>query len=120
MYLRPMNRNKLAAMQRARRRKRNRGISLHEVMVTVFILAIGLLGIGTLQIMSKRSNQEALQRTTASILAHDIMERIRGNPAALASYQATVGGSSVTSFTDCTTIACTPTQWAGFDLAEGE
>lgn len=57
-----------------------------EVLVTVVILAVGLLGIAALQFMSKRSNYEAMERTTATLLANDIIERMRYNPKALKSY----------------------------------
>jgi len=60
---------------------RESGIGLIEVLITLFILAIGLLGIAGTQLMSKRANFEATQRTTATHLANDILERMRANSA---------------------------------------
>lgn len=57
------------------------GIGLIEVLITLFILAIGLLGIAGAQFMSKRANFEAAQRTTATLLANDILDRMRANAA---------------------------------------
>ena len=65
---------------------RQSGVSLIEVLVTLVIIAIALLGSATLQVISKRSNYEAIQRTTASNLAYDLLERIRANPSGLDNY----------------------------------
>ncbi len=69
---------------------REAGVGLVEVLVTVLILAIGLLGIAGVQLMSKRANYEATQRTTATHLANDILDRMRANSAPIA-----VGGPSM-------------------------
>ncbi len=98
-----------------------------EVLVTVVVLAVGLLGIAGLQVQSKRSNFEAIQRTTASLLAHDIIERMRTNYAATATYVATgaeLGGGSLGSSAptpSCTGGAtCSPVELAAQDLWEWE
>lgn len=56
-----------------------RGVTMIEVLITVVILAIGLLGIAALQLTSKKSNFESVQRTTASMLAQGILEKMRAN-----------------------------------------
>lgn len=58
---------------------RQRGVSMIEVLVTVVILAIGLLGIAGLQVASVRNTQVAAQRSIATQQAYDIAERIRAN-----------------------------------------
>lgn len=55
------------------------GFSLLEVLVSVFILAIGLLGLASLQINSLKNNHSAQYRTTATVLAYDIIDRMRLN-----------------------------------------
>lgn len=55
------------------------GATLIEVLVTLVVLAIGLLGIAGLQTMSIKSNQSAYYRSQASFLAYDITERMRAN-----------------------------------------
>ena len=62
------------------------GFSLLEVLIALLVLSIGLLGIAGLQATSKRTNFEAIQRTTAVLLARDIIERMRANADVLASY----------------------------------
>lgn len=50
-----------------------------EVLVTVLILAIGLLGLAGLQSTSLRSNHSAMLRSQATVLAYDIVDRMRAN-----------------------------------------
>lgn len=58
---------------------RQGGSSLIEVMVTALILAVGLLGLGLLQIKTVRYNHGAYLRSQATILATDITDRLRIN-----------------------------------------
>lgn len=63
-----------------------RGASLVEVMVALFVLAIGLLGMLALQTKSMQFNQSAYSYSQAVFLASDLAERIRTNPAQAVSY----------------------------------
>ncbi|MBT8038761.1 MAG: type IV pilus modification protein PilV [Xanthomonadales bacterium] len=58
-----------------------KGFSMLEVLITVVIVAIGLLGIAGLQITSSEYSQASLQRSQASTLARELFERMRLNPA---------------------------------------
>lgn len=58
-------------------KKNMRGLTLMEVLVAVVILALGLLGLAGLQATSLRNNEGAVQRTQASYLAQDIIDRMR-------------------------------------------
>jgi len=62
------------------------GFTLIETMVTVFIVAIGLLTAAGLQAVSKKAAYDAMQRTTASVLAQDMLERIRSNSGMVNAY----------------------------------
>ena len=77
-------------------RNSERGATLIEVLVTIIILAIGLLGLAGLQVTSLQSNHSSYYRSQATILAYDISERMRANrTAALAgSYNANFPESS--------------------------
>ena len=104
-------------------RSYNTGSSLVEILVTVIVLAIGLLGIATLQLQSKRTNFEAIQRSTASMLTNEIIERMRNNASQLADYLTSVGGGSIATepSPDCSDASrCTPQQLALHDLWEWE
>ena len=59
---------------------RQSGISLVEVIVTILILSIGLLGMAALQNTSLKLAYDSYLRTQASFLAYDLIDRIRANP----------------------------------------
>jgi type IV pilus assembly protein PilV len=58
------------------------GFSLIEVMVTLVVLGIGMLGLAALQITGMRVNDGALMRTRAVMAATDLADRIRAQPSA--------------------------------------
>lgn len=57
------------------------GFTLIEVLIAVLVLAIGLLGLAGLQAASLRQSNSAYMRSQASILASDMLDRIRANRA---------------------------------------
>jgi len=50
-----------------------------EVLVTLFILSIGLLGVASLQFVGSFSNADALNRTQAVFVAQQFSERLTAN-----------------------------------------
>ena len=56
-----------------------RGFSLIEVMVTIAILMIGLLGLAALQTNATVAEMEAYQRSQALVLVQDLADRISAN-----------------------------------------
>lgn len=65
-------------------RRRNRGFTLLEMLVALLVLSFGLLGMAGLQATGLRNNNNAYQRTQASIIAVEMIERMRTNRAAAA------------------------------------
>lgn len=61
---------------------RGRGFTLIEVLVTLLVLSIGLLGIAKLLLVSSRANDSAYLRTQATALAYSILDSMRANPQA--------------------------------------
>jgi type IV pilus assembly protein PilV len=55
------------------------GFSLIEVLIALLVLSIGLLGLAMLQIQGFKFIGNSYQRTQATILANDIIDRIRAN-----------------------------------------
>ncbi|MDQ7072937.1 MAG: type IV pilus modification protein PilV [Gammaproteobacteria bacterium] len=53
------------------------GFTLVEVLVTVVILSLGLLGLAGLQLSSLRDNTSAEQRGKAAQLVYDMVDRMR-------------------------------------------
>lgn len=56
-----------------------RGATLIEVLITMVLLSVGLLGMAGLQALSMQSNHSAYYRSQATFLAYDIGERMRAN-----------------------------------------
>lgn len=103
-----------------------KGLTLIEVLVALFILVTGILGAVAMQASAKKGSYDAMQRSVASALAQDIIERMRSNSPTLTileSYEGTFGAAinSVPS-NRCNTSAtvCTPAQIVENDLYEWE
>lgn len=67
---------------------RQSGVSLLEVMIAVLVLAVGVLGAASLQLNAIRYSASAGHSTQAALTARDMLDRMRANPSALASYGA--------------------------------
>lgn len=63
-----------------------RGISLLEVLVSVVIIAFGLLGVGAMHLNGMKNNHSAMLRSQATVMAYDILDRMRVNRVAIANY----------------------------------
>lgn len=63
------------------------GMTFIEVLVALVILVTGILGAVAMQASAKKGSFDAMQRSAASALAQDIIERMRSNdPTTLANY----------------------------------
>ena len=58
---------------------KQRGVGLIEVLITMLILAVGLLGLSALQLSSMKNNQSAMQRSVAVLQSYTIVEAIRAD-----------------------------------------
>lgn len=99
-----------------------KGIGLIEVLIALLVLAVGILGLVGMQLNAKRAGFEATQRSVATSLARDILERMRSNPTQLDVYAAAATNLDVDAYTgtagtDCTaTAGCTPAELAAWDM----
>lgn len=83
---------------------RQSGFTLIEILVTLLILAIGLLGLAGLQSKMLTTEFEAYQRSHALVLVQDMVSRINANRAAARSLEysgAVVYGTGSAIATDC-------------------
>lgn len=70
-----------------RRTSRQRGFGMIEVLVTLLIVAVGLIGLAGLQLRAQRAELESYQRVQALILLEDMANRLRSNPGAARCYE---------------------------------
>jgi type IV pilus modification protein PilV len=108
--------------------KSQRGFTLIEVLVALFVLAIGLLGLAMLQTTGLRFNTNSYSRTQATLLAYDIMDRMRANVAGFkaGSYDVADGSAYSTKWSaystckatscNCDVNTCDATSLALYDL----
>lgn len=106
-----------------RRTNSNTGFTLIEVLISMLILAVGLLGLAGMQATGLRNNLSAFHRTQATQLAYDLADRMRANIADAGLYIAstyfTVAPGAAATTPGCTTTAgCTAAQMAQQDLNE--
>ena len=102
--------------------KHQNGFTLIETLIAVLILSIGLLGMAGLQVLSLQSSNSSLSRSQATLIAYDLIERIRRNPTAAVNGQydiitAAVNGNSILA-QDCITNVCSNRQLASQDMRE--
>jgi len=70
-------------------RRRNDGYALLEVLISIVILAIGLLGLAKLQGSTRQLEMESYQRAQAIIILQDMVNRLSANRGAALCYAVT-------------------------------
>lgn len=66
-----------------------RGVGMLEVLITLFIMSVGLLGLAAMQTTSLKDSGDAIQRSKAVLFVADIIDRMRANPAGMDDYAVT-------------------------------
>lgn len=107
-----------------------KGATMIEVLVSLFVLAIGLLGVLGMQAEGTLANQRGMFSSQAAFLAQSMADRIRVNDApngglSNGNYGGTdTGGdaanSAYTAGTDCESVDCNATALLAYDRAEWE
>jgi type IV pilus assembly protein PilV len=108
-----------------------KGSSLIEVLITLLIFAVGLLGFAGLQLNALQSTADSSQRSQAVWISQELAERMRANPeASNAVYSAVVNDCAALPAQICSdhydpvnaakvnAANCTAAQMATFDLWE--
>lgn len=88
------------------------GSTLLEMMIALFVLAIGLLGVLSMQVKSMQFNQSAYYYTQAVYLANDILESMRSAPASANTYLIELDEATPEASADCEdpSVVCTAAQ----------
>ncbi|WKB52418.1 type IV pilus modification protein PilV [Eleftheria terrae] len=109
---------------RAVLRKRQQGVSLIEILVSILIMSFGVLALAALIGNASRYNKTTEFRSIATLLAADIGDRMRANPAGAMADQYNLKNDyaeldEAPEVPDCADPAnCTPAEIADRDMAE--
>lgn len=105
-------------MHEASRRTQS-GMTLIEVLISVLILAIGLLGAAALQLKALKYTDGSAMSSQASFIAYDLMDRIRANVDGNATARSsTITGAGVLATYSLAASATAPT--ANLNLARDQ
>ena len=110
--------SKTESTQRAHKAvaRRQRGDTMIEVLVTVIIIAVGVLGAAALQVTTLKNLSSSHSASVAAIVAEDFSERMRANPTA-AMADNYVHTAAPTTFSDCAANPCAvAADLAGYDI----
>lgn len=98
-------------------REIQRGFTLLEVLITIAVLGISLLGLAGLQTSGIRYTYTSYLMAVATQQAEDMIERMRANPAEATKtggYYDSIAGSASASI-DCAAAHCDETERAEYD-----
>ena len=100
------------------------GFLMIEVLITMFILVIGLLGVVGLQARAQQAETESYQRTQALVLLRDMADRMNANRNNAASYvtgSAPLGtGNTLDCSAPATTLAIDQCAWSAALIGAAE
>ena len=86
-------------------KKQQSGFTLIEVLVTIAILVVGLLGLAAMQTLSTLAELESYQRSQALVLVRDMADRMTANKAQIVDYVGTDVGLTTM---DCAAYLASP------------
>lgn len=103
------------------------GFTLIEVLISVFVLALGVIGVAGMQLIALRTSQQSAIQSVAAQLATEMADRMRANPEQMklgdsdnpylkVSYNSTTDTDPVAPGKMCYTEKCSSTELAAFDI----
>lgn len=106
---------------------KNRGVGLIEVLISLLIITIGILGMAGVHSSSLQYNQSSYVQSQATFLATDMLDRIQANSSLAkggTSYQVGLDDLEFSQCiessypTNCEAGSCTPQEMAAYDILQ--
>ncbi|MEH6592014.1 MAG: type IV pilus modification protein PilV [Halioglobus sp.] len=95
------------------------GSSLIEVMIATLLFSVAVLGLGAAQLAAKNNLEIAQQRSVATLLGRDMVEKMQANPGQLTRYaEAAEQPPAAEAVPDCVTGSCSNAELALYDTHE--
>ncbi|MES2820550.1 MAG: type IV pilus modification protein PilV [Pseudomonadota bacterium] len=79
-----------------------RGFSMIEVLITLLLVSVGVLGMVAMQSRTVQYTQDSVQRNTAAMLANDLVELMRASPNGAAEFYKEEATAFAAAPADCT------------------
>ena len=95
--------------------KKHQGFTLIEVLVSLLIMTLGIVGVLKMQTQSLKSNQRAHFRTQADLLSRDMVARMQANKVEARNGKY-VADAKPASAPNCQTTECSAAQLVKWDL----
>ena len=101
-------------------RAKHAGFTMIEVLVSMVIMTVGMLGLAGLQLNTLKNSRGAALRSLAIQHAYDMADRMRANLGAVGvgGYDMTTASAGTSTAACLTTAGCTPAQMAAQDIYE--
>ena len=89
-------------------RQRSSGFTMLEVLISLLVMSLGLLGLAALQVRAQQAELESYQRAQALVLLQDMVDRINANRKTAGCYAFTPLPDTGTTFvgTGATALTC--------------
>ena len=94
------------------------GVGMLEVLIALLVLTVGVLGLTAIQASGLKNSRTAYYRTQATVLAYDIIDRMRANSDQMTSSSAYIITLATSPQGTACTSNCTPAAIASTDLIE--
>lgn len=98
--------------------RREAGFTLIEILVSMLIIAIGVLGTAGMQALALKVNKGGQLRSQAVILGIDFIERVEANNGATITGAYAPATYPASSAKDCSAVYCLQSELATYDLVE--
>jgi type IV pilus assembly protein PilV len=119
--------NEIKSFTPAKRVRVQAGATLIEVLVAIFVMAIAMLGVASLQALALKYQQGAWSRASVAVIINDYAERVRSNPGRNdlvliapylrgANYEVQQANLIPVAAVDCAAAPCNANQLATWDM----
>ncbi len=96
------------------------GVGLIEVLMSLLILAVAILGFSAMQMQSIKSTSESVDRSQTLLMMRSLAEKIRANPSAIATYQDALNEVYADTFTEPSNLCIGSTTCTATEIANAE
>lgn len=94
-------------------RSLSRGVSLIEVLVSILLVTLGVLGASAMQTVALRNNQSSYEGTQSTILVQGLLDAMRANPKGVTAGSYDTSGWLCTAAVGTTLHARDLARWVG-------